>query len=323
MIFDFKQIIDRRNLPPDKEVYSQLLETPIQPNVRYPATCIRPNSKPDLNPSLTFMEKNGQIVWKDWGTGLSGDVFEFLKLYFKDSYLQSIKKFMMLPKKELKHDVTATPRITLNLVFSEDAKGLDYFDEDYWAKYHIGLNTLQTYNVKKVDRLFDGISGNVLAKYSIINPIYAYTQLGKSKTSFQIYRPCASKQYKFYDKFQKDEEIIFGFDNLPWLGDTLVITKSLKDVMCLYEIGIDAIAPHSETTLLSYRVINSLKNRFTRIIVLFDNDDAGIRGAANYVNTYGLKAIFLPESKGCKDVSDFLKKYGLPHGANYLHELLK
>ena len=60
---------------------------------------------------------------------------------------------------------------------------------------------------------------------------------------------------------------IQGAKQMPKNGDLLIIQKSMKDVMCLYELGITAIAPNSENLFLSDKQLEAVKNRFKRIIV--------------------------------------------------------
>lgn len=62
-------------------------------------------------------------------------------------------------------------------------------------------------------------------------------------------------------------------------GDLLVITKSLKDVMCLYEYGITAIAPCSENEFLTNTQYQKVKSKFKHIALLWDNDYAGVSNA--------------------------------------------
>jgi len=59
-------------------------------------------------------------------------------------------------------------------------------------------------------------------------------------------------------------------------GDYLVITKSLKDVMALYEFGIPAIAPCSENLFVTEAQYSRLKAKFKRIYLLYDNDLPGV-----------------------------------------------
>lgn len=94
-------------------------------------------------------------------------------------------------------------------------------------------------------------------------------------------------------------------------GDILVITKSLKDVMVLYELGITAIAPNSENLFVTDLQYNKLSEKFKNIIVLYDNDLAGINGMRKIKHQYPkVKAIYIPRKYEAKDISDFYKKYG-------------
>ena len=72
--------------------------------------------------------------------------------------------------------------------------------------------------------------------------------------------------------------MIQGIHMIPKYGEYLVITKSLKDVMCLYNYNIPSIAPGSETSFISDNQLSRLKQRFKKIIVFYDNDIPGING---------------------------------------------
>lgn len=61
--------------------------------------------------------------------------------------------------------------------------------------------------------------------------------------------------------------------------DYIVVTKSLKDVMTLYEYGITAIAPCSENEFLTESQYKRLKNKYKHVILLYDNDNPGLHSA--------------------------------------------
>lgn len=67
-----------------------------------------------------------------------------------------------------------------------------------------------------------------------------------------------------------------GAHILPKSGEFIVITKSLKDVMVLYNYNIPSIAPISENCFVSEVVYNKLTKRFKYCICLYDNDLAGL-----------------------------------------------
>lgn len=110
----------------------------------------------------------------------------------------------------------------------------------------------------------------------------------------------------------KDASTLQGAVNLPKKGgDLLCITKSLKDTMLLYELGVPAIAPNSENIFLSEEQLDKLKSKFSKIYVFFDNDLPGISAMAKISKQHPeLKYLFIPRKYGAKDISDFYKKYG-------------
>lgn len=94
-------------------------------------------------------------------------------------------------------------------------------------------------------------------------------------------------------------------------GEFVVITKSLKDVMCLYEYGIPAIAPNSENLFVTESQLNRLQAKFKHIILFYDNDLAGIQNMNKIRKKFkNLIVTFIPRSYEAKDISDFRKLYG-------------
>lgn len=73
---------------------------------------------------------------------------------------------------------------------------------------------------------------------------------------------------------------------LPKSGDAIVITKSLKDIMVLYELGIPAIAPISENCYLTEAQHNKLVKRFDKVVLFYDNDRAGITNLNKFRKQY-------------------------------------
>lgn len=81
--------------------------------------------------------------------------------------------------------------------------------------------------------------------------------------------------------------------------------------MTLYEYGITAIAPNSETIFISKAQYNKLKSLYKHIFVLYDNDLAGIEGMKRIKKLFpDTQLMFIPLKYKAKDISDFRKKYG-------------
>lgn len=89
--------------------------------------------------------------------------------------------------------------------------------------------------------------------------------------------------------------------------------------MVLDELGYSAISPTSESVKTKQNVLDSLKKRFKRIVVIADNDSAGERMAEYYFLNFNIPYVFLSDTK---DVSDYSKKYGITELKKHLKKLL-
>lgn len=147
--------------------------------------------------------------------------------------------------------------------------------------------------------------------------MYAY----KVYNNFKIYRPLADKYTKWRNNLTDYD--IQGYEQLPQKGDILFITKSMKDVMCLYEMGYPAISPSSESTFIPKDVLEQLKTRFKRIIILFDRDVAGVKRSRKLSQETGLEAMFINKKFKAKDVSDAVKANSFEEIKNWLNETIK
>jgi len=199
----------------------------------------------------------------------------------------------------------------------------DWEDKEtlYWAKYAITLPTLRLYNVYP-------ISGYYHNGYYVETPdlAFAYLEYKDNVLTYKIYRPNANKLAKWRNN--NPYGVHQGYMQLPLTGDLLIITKSLKDVMSLYDapaIPIPAVGIQSETCFIKDTVIDEYKNRFTKVVTLFDNgvhDQQGIELAKQYQKMYNLSPIFIPEKFGVKDFSDLVELLGEWNAVETLTKLL-
>lgn len=115
--------------------------------------------------------------------------------------------------------------------------------------------------------------------------------------------------------------MIQGSKQLPKDGDFIVVTKSLKDVMALYEFGITAIAPNSENLFLTEAQYIKLQNRFKDIYLLYDRDLPGVKAANKIRKQFkDLQILLVPK---VKDFTDYVKKYGVLKTLNLIDEWLE
>ena len=179
-------------------------------------------------------------------------------------------------------------------------------DLNYWASYGISQSILEKYNVYSARYVF--LNKKLLFRYSKNSPIYCY----KFKDKVKVYRPLQDKGvYKWLSNAKMDT--VQGYEQLKYKKQQLIITKSLKDVMALSELGYESIAPQAETTHLDLSVLENIINKYKNIYILFDNDDAGVFGAKTlHKKLPNSKVIFISkEQYSCKDFTDVIKKHGM------------
>lgn len=157
------------------------------------------------------------------------------------------------------------------------------WDLEFWQKNGWSLETLKIFKVSPLLRAW--INGNQMYTYSSKDPGYVYflgnDELGRPH--YKLYFPLRDR-YKF---IQNIGDAIQGLEQLPEHGDFLIITKSYKDVGCMFNYDLPSIAPMGETVLLSDEQFEDLNNRFFKIFTLFDRDRAGMIGSQLYRKRFG------------------------------------
>lgn len=274
----------------------------------------------DKNPSfgIFYSKRTKQLLFKDHGTGDCGNVIKFVSLYtgitnYNDILLDIVNKLKITSDTKLvssKQYIASTE--TVIGVVRQDFTAEDI---DYWSQFNICINTLKKFNVNSIKYYL--CNGIVKGIYKKENPMYAY----KVYNNFKIYRPLADKYTKWRNNLGQYD--IQGFKQLPKTDNLLIITKSLKDVMCLYEMGISAISPASESTFIPDDVLDNLKKRFKHILICFDRDTAGIKYLRKISLKTGLKPLLVHKKWNAKDISDAIKLNGFENIKNWLYETIK
>jgi len=187
-------------------------------------------------------------------------------------------------------------------------------DLEYWHQYGITKDILKKYDVYSAKYVF--LNKVLVLRYFYNNPIYCY----KFSNAIKVYRPEAKKgNFKWMSNITSRD--IQGLNQLPKSGNTLIITKALKDVMCLHALGYNAIAPQSETTYMAEDIVKDITSRFNHIYILFDLDDAGRKGAY-MLNTYlDSKIVFIPYVD-YKDITDYYKVMGKTKTLKLLNKII-
>lgn len=271
----------------------------------------------DSTPTCSFYRnKTGELIFKDFRGDFYGNFINVVMYKYSCSYHKALRliaqDFGLI---KTNSQVKAKPIVISENKFEEtgpshiqiEMQNFTKAELEWWSDYGVNLKILKKFNVFSCKSVF--LNGNYFAASAQHNPIFGY--YGGKQDNLELWRIYFPKRrnYRFITNWESKK--IQGFKQLPKEGKLLVITKSMKDVMCLYSMGIPAIAPNSEHLFISESVLESLKQRFKHIIVLYDSDLAGLSNMKKFRKQFpDLIYTWIPRHYEAKDISDFHKKYG-------------
>lgn len=284
----------------------------------------------DKNPTCSmYRNKSGSLIYKDFATDQYLNCFGYVMELFRCDYYTALRiiandfnivhddSFVrnsgrIIPK-EFKIEEKEFSRIQI------EAKDFSEQELKWWEKFGITKEILDKYNVYSCKHVF--LNGQLIAKSQQHCPIFGY--YGKKYQGnelWKIYFP-KRKESRFMGNYPSKK--MQGYEQLPKSGKICVITKSQKDCMTLYSLGIPACAPNSETVIPSENIIKDLKSRFKYIICLWDNDYTGISFLNKFKKKYPeLIYTWIPRKLGAKDISDFYKENGKQKTLDLIKEFL-
>lgn len=276
----------------------------------------------DKIPSFAiFPTKDGALLFKDHGSGIAGNALKFLKLYKGIQTRDELERELLRIFRK-SNPTSSAATVTRSYTPREDTdigivrQPFTEVDKKYWKQFHISIDTLKRFNVFSIKYFL--CNRVVRGTYKEDSPMYAYKVYDK----FKIYRPLASKYTKWRTNLTNRH--VQGLAELPYEGgNLLIITKSLKDVMCLYEMGFNAIAASSETTFIPDDIIKSLRKKWKHIVILYDRDKTGMLKAREYSKQYKFDAIFVHKKFKAKDISDAVKNNNFDQVKTWLTNTVK
>lgn len=271
-------------------------------------------SESQATPSFNiFKQKSGKWKYYDFATDHLGDVYDLVQRLFNLSFreakykiirdMEEIAKYVSEAESLLqKTDNKNLNKSIYNMDLEEKSYSImtrEFSEEDklFWfTKYKISRDVLIRFNVQAVSTF--NINGKVITPMGIT---YAY-DIGEG---YKIYQP-TNRDYKFIYVGKKEEKFIFGYKQLPENGSIVFITGGEKDVLTISGQGYSAICLNSETANLPDWLYEDLKQRFQKIVILYDNDTTGIEQSDKLCKKFGLINAALPQCENAKDISDFI-----------------
>lgn len=290
--------------------------------------CSPPILRSDNKPTCAFYkDKKGILRFKDF----AGPTFDFVGCVmhiYLCSYYKALRiiandfGFISVPKMQINppkipysgFELKETEKAKIQVEIKEFTKK----ELDWWESFGISIITLQRFKVYSIKSVF--LNGNYFMSSSESSPIYGYFggENSEGDELWRLYMPTKIK-YRFLSNWSST--MIQGARQLPKSGEFIVVTKSLKDVMSLWEFGITAIAPNSENLFLTNAQYLKLEQKFKEIYLLYDRDLAGVRAANKIRKQFpNLKVLLVPK---VKDFTDYVKKYGTLKTFNLIDEWLE
>lgn len=266
------------------------------PKERTPSMCI-------------YVHKSGEYKFKDFSTGKGGSALDLVKDLEDLSFHEACRLIVEQYNDFVLHnnggyDVQEFKQASRYQVKSYEFREWNTRDQYYWTQFNIGSRLLEEHCVRPLQSytLAKDYEGTPYCLTITGNYLYGYFK--QDGTLYKVYQP------KTLDKkFIKVNDYIQGSEQLKD-HKYLIITSSLKDIMAIksLKIPVDVVAPDSENSMIRREVMKEYLEKYQKVIILFDFDEAGIKSSDKYKEMYpGVIPCILPMSK---DVSDSIKDHG-------------
>lgn len=190
----------------------------------------------------------------------------------------------------------------------------------WWEQFGISKKLLKKYHIYSILHVF--LNGMLKFTSTKQYPIFGY-YFGKDKNGYEkwkIYFPTKTN-YRFIGNLT--QKVLQGYKQLNKESDLLIINKSMKDTVACRALGFDSVSPNSETTFPSEKQIEEFKKRFKHILVVFDNDKAGLHNLWRIRKQYPeLNYFWIPKDLGAKDLTDLIKLKGFEKVKELVHKFM-
>lgn len=307
---------------------------------------LNPLKKNDTRPGAWFEWYNGKLFFQDFGDNPTHRVcIRFIADFYNVSFSDALRlinthfelglgnqESMKKPKPVVFHNphqnqIQHVNKQRTDVIYKPRAFNIT--DKKFWFD-RFGITRQQLIDDEVTGVIWYKFYSVKHNKWVVIRPrdiAYAFTEF---KQHVKVYRPL-SPDPKGKWLSNCDENDIGGLKHLPSQGSVLTISKAYKDHRVLKNQNLpNTIWFQNEGCVPSEKIIVNLCERFPRIYIFFDNDEAGIKAAlklSEIFNSYSAGTAFpihLPESlhtkHHIKDPSDLIWKRSQTELKNFIVE---
>jgi hypothetical protein len=311
----------------------ELLEKVTEPQILYhylgiytfPILVKSPLRKDD-NPSFSYtLSREGKVYFNDFASGERGDIIDLLGKMWNTSLGDTVCRIYNDIPNFSGHETFVTSYdnggigkmhfIQKKRTFIRShIRNWESRDTEYWESYGITKEWAHFGNIYPISHIvITDDKNNTLKFWKAEKIAYTYVERKDGIVTQKIYQPF-SKREKWLNNH--DKSVWDLWRQLPEKGDILIITSSRKDALCIWSnTGYPSCSLQGEGYLPKESVITELKERFSNIFVLYDNDytsevNHGHIFGKNMADTFNLIQLELDKKYQAKDSSDFVKKNG-------------
>ena len=288
---------------------------------REPDRKFKSDLREDKSPTVSISKLGGRLRYKDFGCPEhSFDCFAYVAYkYNTDFYgalihIDGVFGLGLSAGVRLNRSVRKVDPAIKEKTRSEiqvRVRPWSYADDRYWSQFEIGRNILRIFDVQPITHYWINEQ-----RFSCNSISYRY----RFDCGYKIYRPL-ERDFKWSSNV--GAECLQGYRQLPERGKTVVLTSSLKDIMCLAVLGYPSFALQSEMLMPRQSTIEEAQARFEEVIVLYDNDfdnprNPGQEMAVKICEKYELDNLVIPSYYRSKDISDLVRDHGLQEAKNVI-----
>ena len=212
----------------------------------------------DKTPTVSIIKWNNKLLYKDFGyeehtldcfayiqTKYNVKFFDCLRIIDTDFNLKlaSKKDAIAFTKGYLGYKYNKIIEDKKVVVIKKKKRSWNKKDKDFWTKYGIDKKILNKFEVEPLDYYWVNYS-----RFKCNSITYSY----KIGDKYKIYAPYCDVKWTS----NTSKRHVQGFQQLPNKGDIIIITSSLKDVMCLFALEYYSIALQSEMQMPEEDMIN-------------------------------------------------------------------
>jgi len=288
----------------------------------------------DKNPSFIVYEKG---FFVDFATGEKGNAITFVmklnKVNFNDALLMIVRDFSLTAefnyfdsskissKKADFNNPRSNISVSGNVDINVTKRSFNSNDYEYWSQYNLTEEDLRFANIIPISHFFIGLKMFIAEKLS-----YAFLERKDGDVTIKIYQP-KSSCLKWINN--NNGSVWEMWEQLPRKAETVIITSSRKDALCIIKnLSLASTAFQSETTTPKESVMSEVINRFTDVYILMDNDydketNWGQNAAQKLIRRFSnVINLVIPEETGCKDFSDLCSKHGHQEASEILMRVI-